>query len=416
MNEAYRVDILTLFPEAVSAMMDSSIIGRAQNAGKIVVNTVQIRDFTENKQKQVDDYPYGGGLGLIMNAQPLKSCLDSVLAESPDRKSRVIYLSPQGEVFNQEVAKRLVKDYDRLILVCGHYEGVDERFITCCVDEEISLGDFVISGGEIAAMAVADAVLRMVPGVLREEDCFIGESHWDGLLEYPQYTRPYVWEGMKVPSVLLSGNHREIELWRRREQLLRTRRKRPDLLEGKVLSDEDILLLKNEELKNEEKTDFRPASVEDLPYIENLCLDAAEAIGEKVDYEFIKSLENELEAGRGWIYQTELLDIGYLGMGEKEFAEIEFYEGIVAPIREISAIISHIILQAEFRCENYALEMLQFAEELALGMAKKEMLVLTRESDSFLRELISDMGYYSIGVIRGEDESDQRLVYNKNVR
>lgn len=416
MSEAYRVDILTLFPEAVSAMMDSSIIGRAQKAGKVVVNSVQIRDFTENKQKQVDDYPYGGGLGLIMNAQPLKSCLDSVIAANPDRKRRVIYLSPQGEVFNQEVAKRLVKDYDQLILVCGHYEGVDERFIECCVDEEISLGDFVISGGEIAAMAVADAVLRMVPGVLREDDCFVGESHWDGLLEYPQYTRPYVWEGMKVPSVLLSGNHREIEIWRRREQLLRTSRKRPDLLDGRTLSDDDLLLLKNEELKNEEKTDFRSASADDLPYIENLCLDTAEAIGEKVDYEFIQSLENELKAGRGWIFQTELLDIGYLGMGEKEFFEIEFYDGVIAPIRDICAVISHIILQAEFRIENYALEMIQFAEELALGMAKNEMLILTRENDVFLRELISDLGYYSIGVIKGEDESDQRLVYNKNVR
>lgn len=416
MSEAYRVDILTLFPEAVSAMMDSSIIGRAQKAGKVIVNSIQIRDFTENKQKQVDDYPYGGGLGLIMNAQPLKSCLDSVIAANPDRKRRVIYLSPQGEVFNQETAKRLVKDYNQLILVCGHYEGVDERFIESCVDEEISLGDFVISGGEIAAMAVADAVLRMIPGVLREENCFVGESHWDGLLEYPQYTRPYVWEGMKVPSVLLSGNHREIERWRRREQLVRTSRKRPDLLEGKTLSDEDLLLLKNEELKNEEKTDFRPASAEDLLYIENLCLDTAEAIGEKVDYEFIQSLESELKAGRGWIFQTELLDIGYLGMGEKEFFEIEFYDGVIAPIRDICALISHIILQAEFRCENYALEMIQFAEELALGMAKNEILILTRENDTFLRELISDLGYYSIGMIKGEDESDLRLVYNKNVR
>lgn len=416
MDEAYRVDFLTLFPEAVSAMMDSSIIGRAQKAGKIVVNTVQIRDFTENKQKQVDDYPYGGGLGLIMNAQPLKACLQSVVAEIPDRKRRVIYLSPQGTVFSQQVAKRLVADYDHLILVCGHYEGVDERFIESCVDEEISIGDFVISGGEIAAMAVADAVLRMVPGVLREEECFVGESHWDGLLEYPQYTRPYVWEGMKVPSVLLSGNHREIELWRRREQLLRTQRKRPDLLEGRKLSDEDMLLLKNEELKNEEKTDFRPACPEDMPYLENLCLDAAEAIGEKVDYEFIRSMENELKSGRGWVFQKGLLDIGYLGMGDEEFYEIEFYDGIIEPNKDFSAIISHIILQAEFRSENYAMEMLDFAGELAAGMAKKEMLVLTRENDGFIRELLTDLGYYSIGAIKGENESAQRLVLNKNVR
>ena len=197
-----RIDILTLFPETVNAVLHESIIGRAAKKGTVEINCVQIRDFTEKKQCQVDDYPYGGGWGCVMMAQPLKSCLDSVMESAAGRKSRVIYLSPQGEPYTQETAKRLVRDYDHLVLVCGHYEGVDERFIEACVDEEISLGDFVLTGGEIAAMAVADSVCRLVPGVLSDEQCYVGESHWDGLLEYPQYTRPEVWEGREVPPVL----------------------------------------------------------------------------------------------------------------------------------------------------------------------------------------------------------------------
>ena len=161
-----RIDILTLFPDTVSAVLHESIIGRAAKKGIVDINCVQIRDFTENKQKQVDDYPYGGGFGCVMMAQPLKSCLDYVMESAEGLRSRVIYLSPQGQPYTQETAKRLNRDYDHLVLVCGHYEGVDERFIEQCVDEEISLGDFVLTGGEIAAMAVADSVCRLVPGVL----------------------------------------------------------------------------------------------------------------------------------------------------------------------------------------------------------------------------------------------------------
>ena len=275
-----RIDILTLFPDTVNAVLHESIIGRAARKGIVEINCVQIRDYTENKQNQVDDYPYGGGFGCVMMAQPLKSCLEHVLAEAGERRRRVIYMSPQGQPYNQETAKRLNRDYDHLVLVCGHYEGVDERFIEACVDEEISLGDFVLTGGEIAAMAVADSVCRLVPGVLADEQCYIGESHWDGLLEYPQYTRPEDWEGRRVPEVLLNGDHARVERWRRKQQLLRTRSKRPDLFERFAPADpEDQKLLA--EIEKEagrrqitEPVTFRPATEADLPAILAMVEDA----------------------------------------------------------------------------------------------------------------------------------------------
>ena len=275
-----RIDILTLFPDTVSAVLHESIIGRAAKKGIVEINCVQIRDFTENRQCQVDDYPYGGGWGCVMMAQPLKSCLDHVMASAEGRKSRVIYLSPQGKTFTQETAKRLRNDYDHLVLVCGHYEGVDERFIEKCVDEDLSLGDFVLTGGEIAAMAVADSVCRLVPGVLSDAECYTGESHWDGLLEYPQYTRPEDWEGMEVPEVLRNGDHAKIQRWRRKQQLLRTMNKRPDMFEKLTITDpEDRKLL--EEIRKDasrpvldQPLSCRHAMPEDLPAILTIAADA----------------------------------------------------------------------------------------------------------------------------------------------
>ena len=279
-----RIDILTLFPDTVSAVLHESIIGRAAQKGIVDINCVQIRDFTENKQKQVDDYPYGGGFGCVMMAQPLKSCLDHVMESAENLRSRVIYMSPQGKPYTQETAKRLNRDYDHLVLVCGHYEGVDERFIEECVDEEISLGDFVLTGGEIAAMAVADSVCRLVPGVLADEQCYTGESHWDGLLEYPQYTRPETWEGRAVPEVLLNGDHARIEHWRRKKQLERTRDKRPDMFAAfEPETDEDKKLLR--ELEKErgrkkltEPVTYRAASEADIPRILEIVQDARESL------------------------------------------------------------------------------------------------------------------------------------------
>ena len=279
-----KIDILTLFPDTVSAVLHESIIGRAAAKGIVDINCVQIRDFTENKQKQVDDYPYGGGFGCVMMAQPLKSCLEHVMQGKENLRSRVIYLSPQGQPYTQETARRLNRDYDHLVLVCGHYEGVDERFIEACVDEEISLGDFVLTGGEIAAMAVADSVCRLVPGVLADEQCYTGESHWDGLLEYPQYTRPESWEGRSVPEVLLNGDHARIEHWRRRQQLERTRDKRPDMFAAfEPQTDEDRRLLRELERdrsrkKLTEPVRYRAATGEDIPRILEIVENARESL------------------------------------------------------------------------------------------------------------------------------------------
>ena len=229
------IDIMTLFPDIVGDMLCESILGRGQERGYIRVECHQIRDFTTNKQRQVDDYPYGGGRGCVMLAQPLYDCWKFICDEAGYRV-HTIFMSPCGKAFKQEDARRLQREFDRLIIVCGRYEGVDERFIEKCVDEEISIGDFVLTGGEIPAMAVADAVCRLVPGVLPDEECFTDESHWDGLLEYPQYTRPEIWQDRKVPEVLLSGHHANIDEWRRQQSIERTRERRPDLIKLKIES------------------------------------------------------------------------------------------------------------------------------------------------------------------------------------
>ena len=252
-----RIDILTLFPESVGDMMSDSILGRAQERGFIRIETHQIRDYTVNKQKQVDDYPYGGGRGAVMQADPLYHCWAYVREHFGTERSRTIYMSPCGETFTQGKARQLLANYDHLVLVCGHYEGVDQRFLDECVDEEISLGDFVLTGGEIPAMAVADAVCRMVPGVLPEAACYEEESHWNGLLEYPQYSRPEEWHGRRVPEVLLSGHHGNVALWRKKQAMLRTLRRRPDMFREAdfmgVKADRRLLAEVYEELKREKK-------------------------------------------------------------------------------------------------------------------------------------------------------------------
>ncbi len=242
-----RVDILTLFPEMFDAVLKNSIIGRAVNNGIIEINCIQIRDFAFNKHRQVDDYPYGGGQGMVMQAEPVFLAYQSVCREL-DYKPLTIYMSPQGKTFRQSTAKRLAKK-KHIVILCGHYEGVDQRVLDEIVDMEISMGDFVLTGGEIAAMAVVDAAARMIPGVLASEAAFADESHFSGLLEYPQYTRPAVWHGRKVPEVLMNGNHRLIEEWKRRAAIENTYRKRRGMLSKASLDKKDLEIV--QKLKEE---------------------------------------------------------------------------------------------------------------------------------------------------------------------
>lgn len=224
-----RIDIATLFPEMCETVLDTSIVGRARKAGKIAVFCHNIRDYSPDpKHHRVDDSPYGGGKGMVMQPEPIYRCYLDIVRQSQSLP-HVIYLSPQGKTLTQEKALSL-REYPHLMLLCGHYEGVDERILTRIVDEELSIGDYVLTGGELAALVVVDAVARLCDGVLPSKECFENESHMNGLLEYPQYTRPEIWEGDEVPAVLLSGHHAKIEAWRQEQSLERTRRKRPDLL------------------------------------------------------------------------------------------------------------------------------------------------------------------------------------------
>ena len=226
-----RFDVLTLFPELVSNILSESIIGRAQKAGYLSVYAHNIRDWSEDKNRRVDDTPYGGGMGMLMAAPPVYNCYDAVRAMAPQMKTRVIYMSPKGRVLTQTHAKELKENYDRLIILCGHYEGIDQRVLDEIVDEEISVGDYVLTGGELPACILVDCVSRLLDGVLASSECYEDESIASGLLEYPQYTRPYEFHGVKVPDVLLSGHHANIAKWRAAEALRITKEKRPDLLE-----------------------------------------------------------------------------------------------------------------------------------------------------------------------------------------
>ncbi len=223
-----RFDVLTLFPEMFESILGQSIIGRARDKDIIKINCINIRDYSDNKHRQVDDYPYGGGSGMVMQATPIYNAYKHI-TEPLNYKPTVVYLTPQGYVFNQITAKELSND-KHLILLCGHYEGIDERIIEEIVDLEISIGDFVLTGGEIPAMVVIDAISRLLPGVLGNENSYKDESHFSGLLEYPQYTRPYNFLGRQVPEILLSGHHSNIEKWRKEQSIDRTRLKRPDML------------------------------------------------------------------------------------------------------------------------------------------------------------------------------------------
>lgn len=240
-----RIDIITLFPEMCESVLSESIIGRARKKGVIEVNCHQLRDFAFDKHRRVDDTTYGGGMGMLMLAEPIALCFEDICRQIGERPY-FVYMSPKGNTLSQGRIRQLA-ELENITILCGHYEGVDQRLIDEFIDEEISIGDYVLTGGELPALVFADALSRMVPGVLSDELCFSEESHYDGLLEYPQYTKPANWRGKTVPDVLLSGHHANIEKWRREKSLEETLHKRPDMLRNAPLTDKDRKILKSME-------------------------------------------------------------------------------------------------------------------------------------------------------------------------
>lgn len=232
-----KITIMTLFPEMCNAVLDESIIGRARKNGIIEIDTVNIRDFTHDKHNRVDDAPYGGGMGMLMQTQPIYDCFASLCSED-GKKPHLIYMSAQGKTLTQKRVKEL-SQLPNIAILCGHYEGVDERIIEEIVDEEISVGDYVLTGGELPALILSDSIARMIDGVLPNDEAKELESHYSGLLEYPQYTRPPEWHGRKVPDILLSGHHENIDKWRREKSLERTLERRPDMLKSAELTKKD---------------------------------------------------------------------------------------------------------------------------------------------------------------------------------
>lgn len=224
-----RIDIATLFPDMCEAVLSESIVGRGRREGFIDIKCHNIRDYTLDKHRRVDDKPYGGGTGMVMQAQPIYDCICAIQKQAGAMRSRLIYLSPQGRTLNQALVKELAAE-EHLILLCGHYEGVDQRVLDELEAEEVSVGDYVVTGGELPALIIADAVARLQPGVLPNEDAYSIESHYDGLLEYPQYTRPEEWMGRRVPEVLISGHHGNVDKWKREKAEEITQRKRPDMM------------------------------------------------------------------------------------------------------------------------------------------------------------------------------------------
>ena len=422
---------MTLFPDTVHAVLHESILGRAAKKGAVEIHCVQIRDYTENRQKQVDDYPYGGGWGCVMMAQPLKSCLDELLSSGQDLRTRVICMSPQGEPFTQETAKRLQRDYDRLILVCGHYEGIDERFIEECVDEEISLGDFVLTGGEIAAMAVADAVCRLVPGVLADEECYTGESHWDGLLEYPQYTRPEIWEGREVPEILLQGDHAKIEKWRRKKQLERTRDKRPDMFAAfrpETKLDEQLLAeleLEKDRIRLTEPITCRKAGPADLDSILQIT-EEARAFRKELGADQGQGLcpssgdyARDIAKGECFVVlHGEEIAAFFTLSSEKEKSYAELLDGKWSDEEPYCTL--HCAAEAEkYRGTGIAAKMMRFAEEETVGLGRKRLRTDTHRKNKPMQKLLRESGFVFRGNVRltsGPGHDELRQAYEKRLK
>ena len=425
-----RIDILTLFPDSMNSMLHESILGRAAKKGIVDIRCTQIRDYTTSRQNQVDDYPYGGGWGCVMMAQPLKACLDAVTAQAGQRRRRVIYLSPQGPTFTQMKARQLAADYDHLVLVCGHYEGVDERFIEECVDEELSLGDFVLTGGEIAAMAVTDAVCRMVPGVLCDPACYMGESHWEGLLEYPQYTRPELWEGREVPAVLRSGNQAEIDRWRRKQMLTRTHDKRPELFAALALSEDDAKLWAEVEKERSrrkltEPVTCRAATAVDLDAIMLIMRQAKNYLKKhRVDqwqdgYPNETAILTDIERGEAYVLCYGTLVAAYFALSARPEPS---YDGLTDGKWRGSGlycVLHRNAVEASFRGCGLADELMGAVEKLAREQGAVSVRVDTHRHNEAMKALLRRSGFTFRGNILvriGEGHDPRRQAFEKTVQ
>ncbi len=426
----YCIDIITLFPDTVGDVLSESILGRAQERDFLRIATHQLRDYTVNKQKQVDDYPYGGGRGAVLQADPLFRCWDHLRGQGPGRP-HTIYLSPCGKTFTQADAKRLAWEHDRLILVCGHYEGIDQRFIDECVDEEISLGDFVLTGGEIAAMAVADAVSRLVPGVLSDPECFQNESHWDGLLEYPQYSRPEVWHGRAVPPPLLTGDHAGVERWRRKQSLLRTRERRPDLYEQLDLSskeDQKLLAELDRELSRPilpRPVECRPAEEGDIPAMMEIIAQArawmdANGIDQWTEeYPAAADYRNDMARGEGYVLTCG----GAVGAVFTLYARPEESYTAITDGKwgsdEPYASIHRCAVAEQWRGSGLAGEMAAAWAELARGMGLGWLRIDTHKKNRAMVGLLRKSGFQYRGNVLVEaapPHDPRRVVYEKKLK
>ncbi len=424
---SYRVDIMTLFPESMEAVLGESIIGRAAKKGILEINAVQIRDYTTNRQKQVDDYPYGGGWGLVMSAQPLKACLDTIMQSAEGKKSRVIYLTPQGKPFTQAEARRLRDEYDHLVLVCGHYEGVDERFIEQCVDEEISLGDFVLTGGEIAAMAVTDSVCRMVPGVLSDEECYTGESHWSGLLEYPQYTRPEVWEGESVPPVLLTGDHAKIVRWRRERALERTFERRADMYARFKAQDAvDEAIMARLENKTEIKRVFEGRRAEERDVASLVIIgEQAKAYlkSQGVDqwqgeYPNADTYRDDISKGQAYVLTENGEAVAYVALIRGDDPCYATIDGAWLTEDAPYTTIHRSMVAESARGSGASVELFGFCEDLSYGMGVGSIRVDTHEKNAPMNGLLIKNGYTYCGMIEvnaAEGHDRARRAYEKKI-
>lgn len=423
----YRIDIMTLFPSTVGNVLSESILGRAQKRDLLRINTHQIRDYTLNKQKQVDDYPYGGGRGAILQADPLYQCWRHIAGHA-DQRPHTIYLSPCGKTFTQNDAKRLSREFDHLVLVCGHYEGIDQRFIDECVDEEISLGDFVLTGGEIAAMAVADAVCRLIPGVLADPECFQDESHWDGLLEYPQYSRPELWHDRAVPEALLTGNHSGVLRWRRKQQLLRTMERRPDMFAAFHPTDKlDTELLREIEKDRtrmvlSEPISCRPGTESDLPAILEITAQARRYLWEnKVDqwqdqYPNEAVFRTDLARGDCYVltYGTRLA--GFFVLSDRPEP---CYDALTDGKWSSDApycVLHRCAVGAEFRGSGLSDRMAAFAEDLCRTRGRTVLRADTHRKNKAMQAMLERNGFRFRGNVLvqiGEGHDPRRKAYEK---